>query len=200
MRDVIGFSTPTAFCVTRRVQAWATVNKDQGYNSMSSNLANRSWTTGPPSHLVKQLLENRQRGLPAMEAMQAIQVAEDELIALSHRTGEMTIVEVGLVAILLYCKSRELKRLACEKLLQRRALRRTYETEYEEEADEDGEWDSNGEEDAEDELDDVNEAEEQEHRGRARKRKYNSNARLQGKPVVRRQYRRQPTANNRQKQ
>lgn len=68
---------------------------------MSSTLANRSWTTGPASHLVKQLLDNRQRGLPAMEAMQAIQVAEDELIALSHRNGEIAIVEVGLVAILL---------------------------------------------------------------------------------------------------
>ena len=51
---------------------------------MSSNLVNRYWTTGPALHLVKQLLENRQQGLPAMEAMQAIQVAEDELIALSH--------------------------------------------------------------------------------------------------------------------
>lgn len=70
---------------------------------------------GPASHLVKQFLNNQagEQGLPAMEAMQSIQVSGDELIALSHRHEEMTIAEVGLVAILLYCKSKEQKRQAC---------------------------------------------------------------------------------------
>lgn len=52
-------------------------------------------------------------------------------------------------------------------------MRRTYEAEDEEEADEDGEWDSDGEEDTgeDSELEDVDDAEEEEHRGRARKRR-----------------------------